>query len=148
MIYITHVLARKCKTTTCLNNGTCVEYMGNYSCQCTKAFSGRRCQLDIDECQTKPCKYGGTCHNLVGSFQCSCLPGTTGQLCQNIINQCLSKPCQNGGLCINSINAFRCNCSNTGYTGRTCETRGMFTCVKSKSNYCLITKFYQCLFIM
>lgn len=129
------MIVRKCKTSTCLNNGTCVEYMGSYSCQCIPGFDGRQCEVDVNECQSKPCQNGGTCQNLVGSYGCTCPPGLTGQSCQTIINQCLSKPCQNGGSCINSINAFRCNCDKTGYTGRVCENKGIFSYIKSKMYY-------------
>ena len=34
----------ECKSNPCLNGGTCVDGVYNFSCVCPSAFNGRRCE--------------------------------------------------------------------------------------------------------
>lgn len=35
----------QCKTSPCLNQGTCKDHMGFYTCNCTSGFTGRSCEI-------------------------------------------------------------------------------------------------------
>jgi len=63
----------------CLNNGTCIINAEDKreSCLCSSAFSGDRCQINIDECSSSPCRNGGQCIDGLGEFICSCPEGKT-----------------------------------------------------------------------
>ncbi|MCJ8729669.1 hypothetical protein PDJAM_G00109160 [Pangasius djambal] len=109
----------------CLNGGRCIDdcITGNpsFTCSCLAGFTGRRCQIDIDECSSYPCQNGGTCTDGVNSFTCHCPPGFTGSLCETDIDECQENPCLNGARCIEGEGSFTCQCQ-AGYTGPVCET--------------------------
>lgn len=55
----------------CKNGGKCVK---PDTCSCPSGFSGRYCELDINECQEeKPCDQA--CYNTLGSYYCKCRDG-------------------------------------------------------------------------
>ncbi|XP_059806237.1 sushi, nidogen and EGF-like domain-containing protein 1 [Hypanus sabinus] len=108
----------------CLNDGKCIDdcITGNpsYTCSCRAGFTGRRCQIDVDECASYPCRNGGTCLDGQNAFACQCSAGYTGVLCETDINDCSSNLCQNGGTCIDEISAYSCQCT-FGFAGKHCE---------------------------
>ena len=55
----------ECDTQPCLNNGTCIELPGSFSCSCQPGYQGRTCQTDVDECLDNPCGGQGNCVNTV-----------------------------------------------------------------------------------
>lgn len=65
----------------CLNNGTCVDRVGGYRCNCPPGYTGERCEGDINECLAKPCLPQRTldCVQGANDFQCLCKPGYTGE---------------------------------------------------------------------
>lgn len=62
-------------------NGTCIDLIGNYKCQCRSGYKGTFCQEDIDECEVNPCRNGGTCDHLANGegYECKCPIGTSGR---------------------------------------------------------------------
>ncbi|XP_060723740.1 sushi, nidogen and EGF-like domain-containing protein 1 isoform X1 [Tachysurus vachellii] len=109
----------------CLNGGRCIDdcITGNpsFTCSCLAGFTGRTCQIDIDECSSYPCQNDGKCTDGVNSFTCYCPPGFTGVLCETDIDECQENPCLNGARCIEGEGSFTCHCQ-AGYTGSVCET--------------------------
>ena len=94
--------------------------MNGYRCTCTASFSGKNCEIPLNDCSAQPCKNGGTCQLGGSGFTCSCKPGYTSLTCDIDINECSSNPCQNGGTCVNNVNSYLCQCAD-GYRGRICE---------------------------
>lgn len=39
-----------CDSSPCLNNGTCVDEIGNFTCLCQDGWSGGQCEINIDDC--------------------------------------------------------------------------------------------------
>ena len=80
----------------CLNNGTCIDSINQFSCACPDGYSNTICQTNIDECSSGPCLNGGSCQDRINSYSCSCQPGYTGFHCEVDSDECQSTPCQNG----------------------------------------------------
>ncbi|XP_020488730.2 sushi, nidogen and EGF-like domain-containing protein 1 isoform X1 [Labrus bergylta] len=109
----------------CLNGGQCIDdcITGNpsFTCSCLAGFTGRQCQIDVDECSSSPCQNGGTCEDQINGFVCRCPPGFTGSQCETDIDECRDRPCLNNASCIQGSGGFTCVCE-PGYTGVLCET--------------------------
>ena len=37
------------------------DLVNDYGCHCPAGYTGKNCQIDIDECESMPCFNGGTC---------------------------------------------------------------------------------------
>jgi hypothetical protein len=109
-----------CLSWPCLNSGTCVSVLQNYTCECLKGFTGTHCETNIDECASAPCGPGGVCVDQINGYECACLAGFIGSVCQTNIDECASRPCRNGATCIDGANAFACACT-PGYSGVLCH---------------------------
>ena len=46
-----------------------------FRCDCSKEFTGPRCEVNINECESSPCQNQGTCLDERGAFRCVCMPG-------------------------------------------------------------------------
>ncbi|CAG2243608.1 E3.2.1.4 [Mytilus edulis] len=113
----------ECMNSPCQNGGTCTDMVNGFTCACYDGYTGKLCDIDIDECTTNmPCMNEGICSNTFGGFQCSCQVGYTGNLCGTDIDECTTNmPCMNEGICSNTLGGFQCSCQ-VGYTGNLCGT--------------------------
>uniref|UniRef100_A0A673LH75 Neurogenic locus notch homolog protein 1 n=1 Tax=Sinocyclocheilus rhinocerous TaxID=307959 RepID=A0A673LH75_9TELE len=113
----------ECASNPCLNQGTCIDDVAGYKCNCLLPYTGENCETLLAPCSPKPCKNGGVCKESEDyeSFSCVCPEGWQGQTCEVDINECVKNPCRNDGICQNSIGSYKCSCKS-GYTGRNCET--------------------------
>ncbi|XP_060069047.1 protein eyes shut-like [Ylistrum balloti] len=112
-----------CESFPCENNGTCsrVGFTEDFTCACVPGFTGKLCEIDINECQSSPCQNAGYCLDLIAKYECRCDAGYTGVNCEIDIDECLSQPCLHGGTCVDHVNHFTCTCGG-GYTGALCQT--------------------------
>lgn len=71
----------ECGTTPspCRNGGTCQNNEGSYQCICVNGWTGKDCEINIDDCALKPCFNGGTCHDKPGYYYCECPVGKKGE---------------------------------------------------------------------
>ncbi|XP_052455414.1 sushi, nidogen and EGF-like domain-containing protein 1 [Carassius gibelio] len=109
----------------CENGGRCIDdcITGNpsFTCSCLAGFTGRRCQIEVDECSSYPCQNGGTCVDKINHFICLCPVGFIGTTCETDIDECQETPCLNGAQCTQGFGNFTCICQ-AGYTGFLCES--------------------------
>ncbi len=103
--------------------GTCTTSSGTYQCNCPAAWTGDRCETDVDECLTNPCGDNAACNNTHSSYTCTCNAGYEGDPCTDI-NECTAGTdnCHTQATCTNTPGSYTCAC-NAGFSGDgvTCE---------------------------
>lgn len=70
-----------CNPNPCHNNGTCIDGVNWFRCQCAFGFIGPDCRININDCASAPCANGGTCIDEIGGYRCVCPSYLTGQNC-------------------------------------------------------------------
>ena len=120
-----------CNATDANDTIFCVDQTNSYRCECIDGFSGRSCDINIDECaehdadgNSHACSSTGDCVDEIASFSCDCYPGYTGEQCEVNIDDCQlhDRPCNANGTCVDGVNSFSCVC-RPGYAGRRCTER-------------------------
>ena len=71
-----------CVGVVCGENRHCVDGVNVYTCTCDQGFTGRQCDININECEGVNCSGNGSCIDGVGSFYCKCDSGYSGVLCE------------------------------------------------------------------
>ncbi|KAM3624848.1 uncharacterized protein V6R79_002703 [Siganus canaliculatus] len=112
----------ECASSPCLNGGTCVDEVNQFSCVCAKGWSGATCQSPvptyIDECELFHNGQAGrlclhTCVNTPGGYRCTCPTGYNltrdGRSCKDI-DECATRQnnCTKDQMCINTYGGFQC----------------------------------------
>ncbi|XP_022787244.1 protein eyes shut-like [Stylophora pistillata] len=103
-------------------NGTCIDLVDNYTCQCNVGFAGQHCEVIVRNCSNDSCFQGVLCIQKTYTISCGpCPNGFTGdgKTCIDI-DDCMNHRCSNSGSCVDGLNNYTCNCLE-GYTGNHCE---------------------------
>uniref|UniRef100_A0A2K6JNF1 Protein crumbs homolog 1 n=1 Tax=Rhinopithecus bieti TaxID=61621 RepID=A0A2K6JNF1_RHIBE len=108
-----------CNSNPCLHGGNCEDIYSSYHCSCPLGWSGKHCELNIDECFSNPCIHGN-CSDRVAAYHCTCEPGYTGVNCEVDIDNCQNHQCANGATCISDTNGYSCLCFGN-FTGKFCR---------------------------
>ncbi len=58
----------ECGSAPCANGGTCTDLRADYACACPPGFTGKSCQVDVNECESSPCQHG-SCSDLVSPYR-------------------------------------------------------------------------------
>ncbi|XP_070562262.1 uncharacterized protein [Ptychodera flava] len=74
-----------CLPNPCMNGGSCVFNVADetHACSCVRGFTGRACEINIDDCLTDDVCFGGQCVDGVNGFHCNC-SGANGTTLTNI----------------------------------------------------------------
>ncbi|KAJ8319082.1 hypothetical protein KUTeg_004173 [Tegillarca granosa] len=98
-------------------------------CNCLSGYTGKDCEINIDDCAQNPCFHGGKCTDLLNDYRCDCPPTYQGKNCETRISPCSLGLCQNG-VCVDDYtqDVHLCLC-NKGYyyTGRPNTNYGQFS---------------------
>ncbi|CAG9817889.1 unnamed protein product [Phaedon cochleariae] len=111
-----------CADNPCANGGSCGAYKGYFNCTCPPGFTGKVCQINIDDCVSNPCLNGGMCLDLVNGFRCNCTEHWMGPTCEKPYDVCEMVPCKNNGTCKSAPNKreYTCRCL-PGFEGENCQ---------------------------
>uniref|UniRef100_A0A8C3A7Z3 Crumbs cell polarity complex component 2b n=1 Tax=Cyclopterus lumpus TaxID=8103 RepID=A0A8C3A7Z3_CYCLU len=115
--------ADACLSSSCNNNATCLDHLGDYVCLCPKGpvwYMGKNCDELYDACIMAPCT---NCTSRLGTdeFTCHCPDGLTGLNCTQDVDECQSNPCEGiHSNCVNRANGFSCHCP-LGLGGEDCQ---------------------------
>ena len=72
-------------TTNCSHFLDCESHHGLYQCTCQAGFTGRNCEINIDECSVSPC-VNGRCVDGINRYDCVCNDGYWGTNCEKKIH--------------------------------------------------------------
>ncbi len=78
-------------------DGTCVDGINKYTCQCHPGFAGPHCTQHDSICTNdSPCQNGGTCHDDASKplgYTCTCDAAHHGDQCESALSLCDPNPC-------------------------------------------------------
>ncbi|XP_029657723.1 neurogenic locus notch homolog protein 2-like [Octopus sinensis] len=113
-----------CSPNPCQNNGTCINHVNSFTCQCLSQYTGLHCE-QIEQKYSKssfPIGFRGENYK------------------KSILGKCLVNPCENGGVCISQNlshfgnlaikNKFHCFCV-PGTRGILCEQFAFDLCLSN-----------------
>uniref|UniRef100_A0A667YCG8 Fibulin 7 n=1 Tax=Myripristis murdjan TaxID=586833 RepID=A0A667YCG8_9TELE len=134
--------SNECASAPCLNGGTCVDEVNQFSCICAKGWAGATCQSPVPTfaaagalpaATTGPFVRPSRCTQVQGTTHCTCEPGYTisgrdSNTCTDIDECELFHNGQAGRLClhscVNTPGGYRCTCPagyNVTRDGRSCK---------------------------
>ncbi|XP_019619604.1 PREDICTED: von Willebrand factor D and EGF domain-containing protein-like [Branchiostoma belcheri] len=83
----------ECQSSPCQNNGTCIDLVNSFICNCPVGFIGEYCAT-FDECSLNPCFPGVQCQSTNAGHACGdCPPGYhgDGMTCTQLPSSCNNK---------------------------------------------------------
>nr|XP_031840166.1 sushi, von Willebrand factor type A, EGF and pentraxin domain-containing protein 1-like isoform X1 [Nomia melanderi] len=130
-----------CDSSPCLHEGVCnVQNLGNgavnYTCTCDSGYSGRNCELRIDECALNPCRNNGSCTSTENDYSCECHGGFEGEFCEILVDHCDPPPCMEGSTCRTVNETWQCIC-RPGFLGRHCNLLPCDWLPCHENSYCI-----------
>ena len=128
-----------CASHPCFNNGSCLDAVNTYSCNCLEGFNGSRCEISkFPRCTDVRCICiyphnhpikNISLDNFIRTFlYLGFLPDLSsanlkikcsGEYLTDM-DDCVNHTCANGGSCMDGVNTYTCNCP-PGFTGMYCE---------------------------
>lgn len=109
----------------CKNGGKCQDSKNefDYKCECAKGYTGKNCEIEIDECKSNPCHNNGKCIDRIGTYECFCKTGFSGRNCQKKDLDCKEKCSEVGTAeCFNDRSNVFCKCK-PDFSGDDCNFR-------------------------
>ena len=95
---------------SCSERGQCIDGVNDYISTCDPGFTGKNCEMNINECEIKhvDCSGKGQCRDGINSYTCVCDPGFTGSDCEVDVNECeaLGVICSGHGRCVDDVNSY------------------------------------------
>ena len=89
----------ECRSSPCLNGGTCFDKLNNFTCDCIIGFVGRTCKINVDDCAINPCQNNATCVDGINERTCHCSDEFYGDNCDKVRDACHPNPCSDNGNC-------------------------------------------------
>ena len=109
----------------CKNGG--LKMVGNHEfvCICPSGFSGRHCEININECASNPCYNDAICVDKPQGYKCECRKGYFGLNCELEQSECVPESCPEGAMCHDlpgrgGQNSVKCLCRE-GFRGDNCD---------------------------
>ncbi|CAC5408157.1 Fibropellin-3 [Mytilus coruscus] len=104
-----------CSEDPCGSHGKCYDYSVRYQCICEAGWTGKHCDVNINECEENPngCLYNGTCMDEVNGYSCTCNQRFSGDRCKEKSDFCSTNPCPEG-ICYENYDTlnFMCKCED------------------------------------
>ncbi|CAN0152012.1 unnamed protein product, partial [Rangifer tarandus platyrhynchus] len=95
----------ECLSKPCLHDGTCVDGIDHYTCDCKSGFSGTHCEEKANDCLLHPCLHG-RCIDFIDKYQYSCDTEWTSSRYEIKINDCISNLCMDEAFCKKAAHGF------------------------------------------
>ena len=107
----------------CKNGGLKVNGHHEFVCVCPSGFTGKQCEVNINECDSSPCFNGGTCIDRAQGYKCECRKGYFGLNCELEHSECEPGSCPEAAMCHDlpgRNSSVKCLCRE-GYRGKNCD---------------------------
>ena len=89
-----------CDSSPCANSGNCTSMEPfNFTCQCVVGYTGRTCEVNIDDCVSATCPNNSICEDGVNTYECICMPEfeEIDDLCVAVLQTESPNKCPNAG---------------------------------------------------